>query len=186
MGAIGTRLPERVALVDFWWGNPPEGWRDGGIYSLGVQYCSFVHLTGSESEAVKRAHSFLFPGYHQDARRTYPLLLSLDLSLLTSIVVDIMRGERGEVDEETYQEHYSKLTRPTGAKISPDETRAILVSGDSRSYVPGPTLFDIDWDLMHYDEPLLTKEDLKSIKKLDEYAFLKAIGAKYPKPASDT
>jgi hypothetical protein len=56
----------------------------------------------------------------------------------------------------------------------------ILISGDSRKiwYTNEPS--DVDWDLMHYDERLLTLEAYQEIVKEDPFAFLKAIGVRIP------
>jgi len=169
----GIRQEGRVALVDFYLPHPPVGWCDWTVYVLGLQEYTCKPVPEDACPAVREAHSYFFRGYGK-IQDPYPHIIAPRPEPLFSILSNIreVRGIQGDLDLS------GKLVRLTGAKVSEDETRAVLVSGDSRGYWPTFDPHDVNWNQMHYDEKLLTVTDYRRIIAQDEFAFLRALGIK--------
>ncbi len=167
----GTRQEGRVALWDFFFSEaPPIGWRDGHVFALGLGNYQFKTPLAEANEPTREARRFLVPGYQKGD--PYPHVISVRPEPLFAILHDI-RIAKG-IDEQ--HDVSSQWVRPTAAKLSLTENKAVLVSGNSRDMMPTIDPNDVNWNLMHYDELLLTPEIYLSIVSLDKLAFLKALG----------
>lgn len=175
----GIRQEGRVALSDFFPPEPPpaawkgpEGWDCRLVFSLGLFDYRLREIPGNASYAVREARSYFFTFPDSD----YPHLVAKRHIPLAALCRCLARA-RGLGDD---ADSTGRYVRATPALVSCDRQRVILISGDSRKiwYTNEPS--DVDWDLMHYDERLLTLEAYQEIVKEDPFAFLKAIGVRIP------
>lgn len=165
--------PEEVTFLDTF-PEPPWGWEQRKIFSLGITDRALIDLPEGASRCAREARAFFYPGFHPPY---YPHIICLDDRDCLEFLVQAVFSSKGMIlngDEGRISRHIRELVRPTWGYVH-RSNNYVIPPTDSRALWPGR---DHVADMSKVPRAVrpLTKKIFWELLREDRDCFLASLG----------